>query len=227
MKKLFFLAALLFFSNFLFAQDEGSHKAKGVIGYFRAGYSMLNFSSLNDAFKIGNMQLPNTLTFSTGGGGFVIHKSFLIGGEGYGFMNSKTSNVAYESKLDGGKGSLQLGYVVFRRTKITVIPTVGIGGYKVSADIRSILPDSTNFNQVLFNPNNSTHLQTSGISIAPKIIFEIKAFKLIHVGIEAGYDYALMNKGWTSNGQKIKEGPTTNLNGLFFGLTIGAGFIGD
>lgn len=226
--------ALTFVMSFGFAQaqDEESKGAKvsGGYGYFTPGATMLDTDGLNSYlgdYGFGDQHNGNRITL--GGGGMMIVRNFILGGEGHSLMGQDFNNPTQSLNIKGGWGQFNVGYVLLGKKGMLLYPKIGIGGY----NHRMVVTDAgqtASVDDVFFSGNYSgTELIKNGLLLSGSIGFDYMpgfdetAGSGIVFGIEAGYNYAATDNNWTAYEANLAGGPALNMTGAFARIKIGFG----
>lgn len=196
----------------------------GAEGYFKANYNSLDFSKLNTVFNHAGFTMPSTPAISIGGGGEIIIKHWVLGGEGQRLIKQKQTQSFSTSVVNtyygGGYGMFDLGYTIVSKKRLMLYPMVGIGGGHIYADVIET-PSTKDFATNVSAEPVSSHYQNKAFMLQPKLCFDFFAGTFL-IGIEGGYNYMLYNN-WTINKTKLSNAPSSSLNGLFLGVTVGFG----
>lgn len=210
--------------------DDGRPKrVSGGNGYATAGLGMKDVSSLDATFGNGVQFKDQSLTL--GGGGFLMIRSIMLGGEGMSYWNQAADfdNGNQEVKYESGWGQFYMGYVLFGRKGFLLYPKVGIGGYKESLTLVNKSAVDT-MSTILTGAYTSTNLVAKGAMMTFGAGFEwMPGFDEssgsgITLGLDLGYHLAVSSRGWESVNQTIK-GSTPDLKptGFYANFHIGFG----
>jgi hypothetical protein len=230
------LALLLAFScTFAMAQDEdgeneatpveqdGPKHISGGFGYFTPGFGMQDLGALN-SFTGATGLNGNGITL--GGGGLVMIKSLMLGGEGSSFLDRDASVGNLNVQLLSGWGKASIGYVVYGRRGLLIYPKVGFGG-----STQTLTLDKTNavanVDSIFAGGYSSTTLQKKGLFMSfgagfdwmPG--FDETAGSGLVIGFDLGYNLAVSEGNWYALNTKLAGGPSVTPNGVFVNLHIG------
>ncbi len=146
---------------FLAAESSGVAAQEGPAGRgaFQIGWHAPDIDGLNSSLSDAGFPTFDDAGFLTlGGFGFGTVGRVIIGGEGHGFLprEEDTADGVYRSRLTGGYGLFNLGYVAWSSPRVDVYPILGVGGGGMSLEI--IERSSPTFDDVLDDPGTSTTL---------------------------------------------------------------------
>ncbi len=173
--------------------------------------------------------------FGTAGIGAYIKGTgrFLIGLEAAGLAGERTSFTLgsdhYSSRLYGGYGFLNAGYIVFSSKRFEVFPLVGVGFGKVNMKF-----GKTSFDEILDNPQNETYITTYGMLLNASLQTDFKIWaskgdsgmKSITLGIRGGYIGTPFEAGWYQNEFELSGAPDGGITGSYFAIVLGgSGFL--
>lgn len=204
---------------------EPGKKVSGGFGYFSPGYNLEDHSGLNS-------YLGNTATkfddngITLGGGGVLMIKNFMLGGEGESFLKQTGTRNTQDILLESGSGKFTLGYVLYGKKGILLYPKIGIGGYNYNLTIKETSA-STSADSVFAGGFAGTSLSKRGTFMSfgagfdwmPG--FDETAGSGLIFGLEAGYNMSIKENNWESYGTSLSGGPTMIPDGVFIKLHIG------
>ncbi len=216
------------------SQETGyAEKVSGGTGYFTMGYSIDKLDGFNEMFqKNGFPEIDRNGIFMGGGGNFIVN-NFIIGGEGGGVIKPSSSNDRYQINLSSGYGFLNLGYAIFNNKSLLMYPVIGFGGGGSSVLITDFNAVSTDFNEILNNPQRQTMLTGGGLLINLSVNSDwffaaTKNDKFTGgwlLGIKAGYIFNINHDKWYLNNTLITNTPTADMSGFYIKISIGGGGI--
>lgn len=203
--------------------DEGPKRISGGFGFFSPGFGMQDLGSLNafvgeDAFE------GNGITL--GGGGQLMVKSIVLGGEGGSFLTRKAAIGSTDMQLESGWGKFSMGYVVYGRKGLLIYPKVGIGGSKQVLTLHNTLA-TNDVDSIYAGGYTGTTLQKNGLftSFGAGIDwmpgFDETAGSGIVLGLDLGYNLSLNEKPWEAFGKTLSGGPSITHGGIYANLHIG------
>ena len=216
-------AVLLTFSFNVCAQ----RKATGGFGYFSIGGAVLVYSAINDALSpgIGKQEQP---AFITGGGGMLVLKNFMIGGQGWGGSTPDSQGDTLTTAIDLSGGEFLLGYMFSLGKGNNLYPTIGIGG--IGTTLTTFPTGGRRFDQVLRSPQVFTQsFYHRTLLLRPSLNYQ-KFFSAkqvygggLFIGLRAGYLYGVSTNDWKMDRLQLTGAPDYSPSGPTFELTIGLG----
>lgn len=208
--------------------SSGGKKVSGGFGYFTPGYLMYSLEEFNEYFEPDAYAPVKDNGITLGGGGTLLVRNFLLGGEGHGVLSKKASSSLMNAELESGWGMFNIGYVVFARKSFLLYPKLGIGGYSHELTLKDQIAGTT-MDTVTAGDYSGTMLSRKGMLGSAEINFdfipttqESSAGGLVF-GLAVGYQMAFADKGWEAYGTKVSGGPNINPSGLFVRLHVGMG----
>ncbi len=227
----------LFVLVMLCSVGENAVSKRGGVGYFLAGYSAVNFDSLNDILRAKGYPEVSGKVFSVGGGGYgVVADRIVLGGEGNMLFNGESENRGYRDSISAGYGVSVIGYIVYSGNNLVVYPFAGLGGGGATLSVSSNEAVSgKSFDEVLNNLSyRGVELSTdgfiAGLGLGSDYLMEIKTktddkgekgVMFFLVGIRIGYNFTFGWGDWSANGLNIPDGPETGLEGPFVKIAVG------
>jgi hypothetical protein len=231
--KRYLLVTLLLASVSLYAQntlrdplDEGGKRISGGYGYATIGISTQDLSSLN-AYA-GNGVNFQEKPISMGGGGQLMIKNLVLGGEGGRAMGQEARLGSQDLLYSSGWGKFYLGYVLYSKNGLLLYPKFGLGRYKQSL----LLKEYGGFGSVdtvFTGTYPSTIIVKTGVLMSLGFAFEWMpgfdetAGSGAVVGFEAGYHLGISENAWEAHGVKLNGGPSLLPSGIYAALHIGFG----
>lgn len=205
--------------------DDGSPKrVSGGFGYATGGYAMKDVDGLTNF--VGNGTSFNSGGFEIGGGGLVMVRSILLGGEGMSYQKQKASFGAQDLGYESGWGKFFLGYVVMGKKGLLLYPKVGIGGYRESLTLNDKSAVGT-MDTVFTGAYTGTNLVKKGLLMSFGAGFEwMPGFDETSgsgfvFGLDLGYNLALTENDWEAFETKLSGGPSLTPTGFYANLHIG------
>lgn len=217
MKKLKFIFAFIvcvFFITNSFAQT--SLPRNGGLYLFQE-FRFQNLSSINQNLQNYGFNSSSNLAYSSGAGGYGWFGRFKVGGEGTYFRNENDDNNQI-TELQGFGGNFYTAYLVNPKSKIHILPLIGLGGESLILSSNKNNSVATNFSQGLEQPQN-LQLQTGNFYLKTALQFEYKARRSV-MGFQVGYQYA-PNQEWQLNNKSLFGAPSDRLSNFFLKFTIG------
>jgi len=234
MKTIYSLIIVIAISISTFAQNEAKTSnvySGGGMGYFTFGVTQFDFKNLNKELWLNGFPELNENIISFGGGGHFQIKRFIIGGEGQGFLASKTSNENYSTYGTGGYGFFNFGVAIYQKNKFSSYALIGLGGGGYSIDISE--NGEVDFDNIMAGDFKQIHLTGGGFLMNFSVGTDF--FVLgntsddgvggISVGLRFGYTLDVANS-WSTENQVISNMPTSNMSGPFVKILIGGGGFG-
>lgn len=214
------------FFNFEDEEEEPRKtKISGGLGYFIPGYVLKEHTMLNDYLRSDIFE-DNGITI--GGGGQIVVRNFVIGGEGHGTLTQEGTFGTQTAKLRSGWGTFNLGYVVWSKRGFMLYPRVGVGGYNNRLTLMSNTGPNT-VDQTVIGIYPGTELVQKGVLLSGDIGFswmpgfdETSGAGLV-LGLNIGYNYAATSGDWYAYDNVLTGGPVVDPSGVFVRLTIGGG----
>ncbi len=218
--------------SFGFAQDNEAtapkkehKKISGGFGYFSPGYGLVSNEALNTYVgSSGSSFEDNGITL--GGGGGLMIKSIMLGGEGSSFLDQSGNFGNMDLTFHSGSGKFSLGYVVYGRKGLLVYPKLGIGGYNY--ELTMVNKDAVaSVDSAFTGAFTGTSLTRKGTFVSAGVGldwmpgFDETAGSGLVFGFEAGYNLSINENGWESFGTKLSGGPALLPDGIYFKLHIG------
>jgi len=201
----------------------------GGLGGGDFGAQWLDVKELNTQLKAVGFPELKDVSLVNGGGGYGVIGRFIIGGEGYGLINSEKSGENMV-ELSIGYGTFNLGYLILSNQAFRMYALGGIGGGETSLKIFKD-PDSTDFESIFvdFNENTIyTQFPVFKVGINADYILSFSnndAAGGLAIGLAAGYIYAPMGwvSDWKLSDRTITEVPNFGPTGPYITFRIGGG----
>jgi hypothetical protein len=223
------LALLFAFSSLQAQDDERKAKVSGGYGYFTPGIVSLDMVPLNAYLTPNGFSETSDLNFTLGGGGFIIVRNFILGGEGHSVISQELASPDQNVNLQGGWGQFNIGYVALSRRGFLLYPKLGIGGYNHQMTIRSAGATPSVDDVFSDGDYSGTELIRQGLLLSGAVGmqfmpgFDESAGSGLTFGLEVGYNYAATENAWTAYETALAGGPAMNMTGIFARLQIGFG----
>ena len=227
-----FAMVLLSFNGAAFGQDneakapkENKQKVSGGFGFFMPGYGLVDRQALNDFIVPGSKTFADN-GITLGGGGVLMVKNFMFGGEGESFLKQSGSTATQNFTFESGSGKFTLGYVVYGKKGILLYPKLGIGGYNHSLTVVD-KSASNSADSILVGGFPGTLLTNKGTLFSAGLGFDWMpgfdetAGSGIVLGFEAGYNMSIKENDWESFGNNLRGGPALMPDGIYVKLHIG------
>jgi hypothetical protein len=228
------LLGLLFTFSSSFGQDTipdpmddgGPKRVSGGYGYAVGGYSMKDVDGL--ATFVGNGTTFSSGAIGFGGGGMLMVRSVMLGGEGFSNLKQSASFGSQDLTFESGWGKFYVGYVLLGKKGLLLYPKVGIGGYKESLTLTNRDADAT-MDTVFTGVYSGTNLVKKGVLMSFGAGFEwMPGFDQtsgsgVVFGLDLGYNLALTEGAWQAFEADLTGGPVLKPNGIYANLHIGFG----
>ncbi len=201
---------------------------EGGAGGFMLGIQWLDLSELNSDLRANGFKAFSKSDLTYGGGGYgIIGDRLLIGGEGHGFYQEKSTSTHIQS-LGGGFGFFDVGYIVVKRWGFHLYPMIGIGGGGLSMRLteRAVL----DFDDIMADPKREALLSMGSFMLqgAAGLDYMLKLGSIPEMGeggmlfgIRAGYTYSVSKTDWDMGDINISGGPDIGISGFYVRLVIG------
>jgi hypothetical protein len=207
--------------------EKKPQSLSGGFGHFSFTEQTLNISSLNSLLKAGNYSQINPNQFAWGGGGNFVIRNFLLGGEGAGFMNSKTSNSVNSLSFTGGYGMFNFGYIAHSGKRSILYPAIGAGGGGFTMIISQKANGNADFKDQLDTPAGSSQMQAGGLILQAQLAWQYTFWGQektgFFIGVKGGYRYCPNTWKLNVNGSALSNSPGINMSGAYITLIIGGG----
>lgn len=209
-----------------FPEDDGPKKVSGGLGYALGNFGMKDVDALNSFIGQGIALRGNN--FAMGGGGAVMVRSVMLGGEGASYFKQKASLSDQDLTYEAGWGRFYMGYVLLGKKGILLYPKVGIGGYKESITLHHHTAPAS-MDSVFLGTYTGTTVVKKGVLMSFGLGFDWMpgfdeaAGSGIVLGVDAGYHLALSEKGWQAYKSTLSGGPSIVPTGFYASLRIGFG----
>ncbi len=219
------------------ASPGDSEPGRAFAWFVSIGGEKVGWGDLKSAFNSAGYNQPATNVLHLGGGGYGLSGRWLIGGEGYGFAGQEVSSAGgHVTRVSGGAGFANLGYLLVDHPMHRVYPFIGIGGTGVSLRVEAAggtgLGPNLNtptFAQVLLDPGRRSVLSTGGLALEVGVGAEVipvtrrraKGTYGLLVGVRAGYQFAPVRGDWKLYDVGLTGGPNHIGDGFFVRFSIG------
>lgn len=201
-----------------FSQNTTSNNMQREGGlYLFQGFRNQNFSQINTRLKSFDFASSKEIIHAFGAGGYGWFGRFKVGGEGSYIQNTNTENNK-TTDLQGFGGNVYAAYLLNPKSKIHVLPLIGLGGESIILSSNKNNSVATNFSQALEQPQ-TLQLQTGSFYLKTALQFEYKARRSV-MGFQVGYQYAPSQK-WQIATNSFDGAPSDNLSNFFLQFTFG------
>jgi hypothetical protein len=211
---------------FVFADGERSIQ----VGLSGGVLSIPAIDDLNDRLESQGYPDFDTAYGTLGGMLRLRFDRLMVGIEGHAFDGKTETYGNYDVSLSGGYGLIEVGYDIFREGGFRIYPILGIGMGTLSLSIQE--KSGASFNDILADPgreaNISDNCLIANASIAVEYYKRITEKSGLVVGIQAGYNVALYNAGWTydtrgndRDGHDVSGAPDVDFNGFAMNVNVG------
>lgn len=210
------------------------HAQAGGRGGVQIGLQAPDLDPLNAALVAGGYPAFSDGLVTLGGFGFGTVGRILIGGEGHGFLprEETTTSGAVRSRLGGGYGLFNLGYMALRGRRIDLYPIFGIGGGTLQLDL--IERSSPTFDEVLGNPGNSSRLAEESLLLSAAVGMDYRFGRGdregrsprrtggLFLGVRAGWIWAPGGTRWELDHlNDVAGGPEVGPTGFYLRASFG------
>jgi hypothetical protein len=223
MKKLKFIFAFIVFGISIipaFAQTKTSNSDKQVTRngglYIFQEFRFQNLSNINNTLQNYGFNSSSNLGYSSGAGGYGWFGKFKVGGEGT-YFRSENDATNQATKLQGFGGNMYAAYLINPKSKIHLLPLIGIGGESVNL-LANKESTTTDFSQVVEQPQ-TLNFETGSFYLKTALQLEYKGQKSV-MGLQVGYQYS-PNQEWQLNNKMLFGAPSDRLSNFFLRFTIG------
>jgi hypothetical protein len=201
------------------------------MGSFMTGYSINDFSEMNDLFTANGYPSLDDGSFSLGGGGHFIINNVIIGGEGHGLPGNDASDSHYRISQSSGYGFFNLGYIVFSRSNLLLYPLLGMGGGGTTVTITGLDQKPADFQDILDDPGRESYITSGGFMLNFSLGTDLFLFGDrsedgtggFFAGIRLGYLLDPGKEQWYFSDQELTGSPDTGMSGFYFRITLGGG----
>ncbi|MDH4196771.1 MAG: hypothetical protein OEW05_05130 [Candidatus Aminicenantes bacterium] len=197
-----------------------SEAPKGA-GHAMLGWSMVDAAALNDRLTSFSYPRLSRGLLSLGCGGRLVFGRLVFGGEYHHLFQGKTEAENHKTSLSGAYGFFDLGAVLHRSPRILVYGLAGIGGGRLSLEMRAT--GGAPFDEVLTDPGRDATLSTYGFLTQLVAAADVRVTKRFFVGIRAGYVFAPSRAAWELGFEDVPSGPDARLTGPSLRVIFGRG----
>ncbi|MCS7312833.1 MAG: hypothetical protein NZ742_07975 [Acidobacteria bacterium] len=215
------------------AAGTGSHQPppfqRGGAGFLALGLEWTDLEDLNRTFRRTGFPPLEERFVSLGGGVWTFLGRVLIGGEGHGILDQRTTVGRREAHITGFQGFFDLGYLIARSPAWQAYGLIGLGGGRWFLRIQESgrLPD---FRGLLRWPEGSARLMTGGVLLQAAVGLDVRLPVVRRpryqgdflLGLRVSYVWQPGEAGWRlDDGTPIVGGPDVRLTGPSVRLTLG------
>jgi len=104
----------------------------------------------------------------------------------------------------------------------SVIPSIGLGR---SSLVLTVGDNVVKFDSLLSSPGQISYLETRPWVLTPEVELIWRKESFLFIGGRLGYMLAFPKGNWSTEGIGVREGPPSSLEGPYFNLVIGLGFV--
>lgn len=206
-------------------EKDQPKRISGGMGYFMPGFGLQDLGALRAYTGAQGLQDHR---FSIGGGGQLMVRSLILGGEGSSFLDRKETVGNLDLQFHSGWGKGTVGYVVYGRRGLLIYPKVGFGKANQSLTIVNTTA-APNVDSVFAGNYTGTTIKKSSLFMSfgagfdwmPG--FDETAGSGLVIGFDVGYHLGLTENGWTAFEHRIAGGPSVTPSGIYANLHIGFG----
>lgn len=209
-------------------EEERILKISGGIGYFSIGYGLRDMAPLNSSLGTDGFGAFEDNGITLGGGGQIIVRNFVIGGEGNNFIKKEVENGEDLARFRSNTGIFRFGYVVLSGKGFLLYPRIGVGGFTQELFLKDGSGNAT-FQDLVSSQGSGSILKKSGWLTEAALGFEFMpgfdetSGSGLVFGLDIGYQYAPGSQEWELWDEPITGGPGIDPGGLFIRLHIGGG----
>lgn len=208
--------------------EGGPKRTSGIMGYFSFGGHQNDISELNEMLFAASQPDFNANGLSMGGGGYLIRKNFIIGGEGQTFLTKRAENDSSWASLEGGEGLFRLGYLLLSKPKFFLYPAVGVGGmnYTLTLQPKDSLPA---FQQLAQDPRYMTRITAKSLILDFSLNFNLFVIGDgnngggLSLGLTGGYTLSPTDVTWKLGESDLPSPPANTFTGPYVRLNVTGG----
>jgi hypothetical protein len=225
-------------------QPVAAQSLPGGRGAFQIGFQASDLDPLNARLTTAGLPAFEDGFVTLGGFGLGRAGRILIGGEGHGMLprEEDSADGTYRTRLSGGYGLFNLGYLAHSGPRLDVYPLVGIGGGGMSLEI--VERTAPTFDDVLADPARSTRLASGTFLLSAAVGADLRLGGGdrdrrhrdrdddgdrggLFVGVRAGWLWAPGDTSWELDGlNDVAGGPAAGPEGFYVRVSLG-GWGGD
>lgn len=210
----------------------------GGRGAFQVGFQSPELGSLNEQLAAAGYPAFDDGFLTLGGFGWGRVGRFLVGGEGHGILPAEetTDDGSYRTRLSGGYGLFNLGYLAHSGRRVDLYPIAGIGGGAMTLDV--VERSSPTFDDVLDDPGRSSRLSASTFLVSAALGVDVRLGRRharrgdrdgddepgggLLVGIRTGWIWAPGDANWELDElNDVAGGPQLGPDGFFVRISLG------
>ncbi len=193
----------------------------GGYGAFGPTLALLNYDDINNTFQRYDFTKLNSQHWLFGGGGYALANRVLIGGAGWGGMQSVTSeSLNLLCRLNYGGGEFRAGYAILDLKHLLVIAGLGIGGGGYSISLSPENRSVPSFDTLLAHPGRTSTLNFSGFNLNPQIAL-ILPISFVGLELRGGYNFGPLGANWElGDGGILLQGPKMPGSNLWLSLNV-------
>jgi hypothetical protein len=217
----YWAGTILLLGSLPFVPAPVSAQVRGGFGFFAVGPQRPDLHNLNRTLNATDLPSLGNVFFSLGGGGGWLLDRFLLGGGGHGLLPRRTTRSDRETRLRGGYGFFDIGYVFAARPRWRAYGLIGLGGGSWSLDVLQSgrIPD---FSGLLERPAGAVRLETGGFLLQEAVGWHgwVRPRGLFW-GLQVGYVWQPAGEAWRLAGASVVGGPDVRLTGPYVRFLIG------
>lgn len=218
------------------AAPLSAQELPGGRGAFQVGFQGSDLSGLNARLTQAGYPSFDDGFLTLGGFGWGRVGRVLIGGEGHGMLprEETTADGTYRTRLTGGYGFFNLGYLAHSGRRLDLYPIAGVGGGGMVLDV--VERSSPTFDDVLDDPARSSRLTSGTLLLSAALGGDLRLGHPrrshrdrgdgdgggLFVGIRTGWVWAPGDTEWELDElNDVAGGPTAGLEGFFIRISLG------
>jgi len=195
----------------------------GFLYYLGAGVSFPGVSALNDHLtNYGYPAVPEAYVSHLKGWRLFV-KGYALSHFSGGIWGGSATYGDRIVSIDGDYYYYSLGRMLTLRNKVLyLIPSIGLGR---SSLVLTVGDNVVKFDSLLSSPGQISYLETRPWVLTPEVELIWRKESFLFIGGRLGYMLAFPKGNWSTEGIGVREGPPSSLEGPYFNLVIGLGFV--
>ena len=195
----------------------------GFLYHLGGGVSLPTTASLNGYLRdYGYPSVPEAY-LSEVSGWRIFLKGYTVSRFSGGIWGGEATSGDKVVSIDGSYSYYSLGKLLTLKSgTFYLLPSVGLGRSNLTLTVGD---NVVRFDSLLSSPGKVSTLRTDSWILTPEAEFLWRKEAFLFLGARLGYMLAFPKGRWTTEGVEVKGGPNTAMDGLYFHLTIGLGFV--